>query len=470
MTISESIQARAEQLCQVAQQIWEYAEVAFQERKSASLLCDILEAEGFRVTRGAGGIETAFVAEYGSGKPVIGLCAEYDALAGLSQTVDTQAHPREEGAPGHGCAHNLLGTGSLAAALAVKDVLASTGQPGTIRLFGTPAEEVLLGKPLMVHAGLFEGTDAMIGWHPDHFNAVMESRTTAMCSVKFHYHGVAAHAAIDPYDGRSALDAVELLNISANYLREHIRPGSTIHYAPTIKEFTPNVVPDTASVWYFVRATDTKTVKEIYDRLVRCANAAAEMTDTTCETEFLGGCSDYLPNRTLEKVLWEELERSHPVTYDDEDRRFISGITQTMSSFLAPTQKRLMDLYGIDASDKLICDFVAPLSEKRRASLVQGSMDIGDVSYLMPTVYLSVTCCGFAVPSHSWPLVAYANHPVGKKGMLRGGEVMGTTALRLMQEPQLLEAAQEELRQVTKDSPYIPLLPDQYNHEPGSAQ
>ena len=460
MTIAESIEKRARQLCDVAERIWEYAEIAFEEKKSAQLLCDVLEREGFHVAREAGGIKTAFVAEYGSGGPVIGLCAEYDALEGLSQMVDVRKHPRVEGAPGHGCAHNLLGAGSLAAALAVKDGLALAGQPGNIRRFCTREEEVPLGKPLMVRAGLFEGTDVMIGWHPDHFNAVMESRTTAMCSVKFHYHGVAAHAAIDPYNGRSALDAVELLNISANYLREHIRPSSTIHYSPQIKDFPPNVVPDTASVWYFVRATDTRTAKEIYNRLVRCAKAAAEMTDTTCEVEFLGGCSDYLPNRVLEQVLWEELDKSRPVVYSEEDKAFIAGITENMADFLAPTQKRLMDLYDIDASGKLICDFVAPLSEKRRASLVQGSMDIGDVSYLIPTAYLSVTCCGFAVPGHSWSLAAYANHEVGKKGMLRGGEVMGTTALRLMREPETIERAKEELQRMTKDAPYVSMLPD----------
>ena len=314
MDFEKLIQSRSSFCREVASTLWGYAETAFKEYRSCQYLCEILEKEGFHITKSPAGVETAFIAEYGQGSPVVALLAEYDALPKLSQQVSVTHKPLKEGGSGHGCGHNMLGTASLAAALAVKDAIVSGEAQGTVRLYGTPAEELLLGKVMLVKGGVFDGVDVALGWHPERYNALLESTFTAVNAVKFHYHGRTAHAAIDPYNGRSALDAVELLNVSANYLREHVPKTVSLHYSTLCDGLAPNVVPENATAWYFVRGANRREVDSVYQRLRRCAFAAAEMTDTTCTEEFLGGCSDYMPNRTLEGVLWnqmKEIGRAH---------------------------------------------------------------------------------------------------------------------------------------------------------------
>lgn len=289
MNIEKTIYELSPLLIRISDTLWNYAETAFQEYQSAEYLSGILEEHGFRIMNKAGGLDTAFIAEYGQGAPVIAFFAEYDALPGLSQKISPVREPVKNKEAGHGCGHNLLGAGSVAAALAVKEAINAGEASGTIRLYGTPAEEVLLGKVIMAQKGIFDDVDAGLGWHPERFNALLESRFTAVNSAKFHFHGKTAHAAVDPYNGRSALDAVELLNISANYLREHVPKSVSLHYSTLCGDFAPNIIPDEAGAWYFVRGADRKEVDDVYGRLLRCAFAAADMTDTSCTEEFLGG-------------------------------------------------------------------------------------------------------------------------------------------------------------------------------------
>ena len=462
MDIKAVIQDKEKEFINVAMDIWNYAETGYKEFKSAKRLCDCLREEGFNINDSIPELPTAFIAEYGSGKPVVAFWAEYDALPGLSQKVLPFKEPVAEGAPGHGCGHNLLGTASLAAAVAVKELIKKGKIKGTVRLYGTPAEELLTGKVVMVKLGLFDDVDAIIGWHPERINMVMETPTSAVCLVKFHYTGKTAHDAVDPWNGRSALDAVELLNISANYLREHVPPGTTLHYSTLTEPLAPNIVPEKASAWYFVRARKRETAQSVYGRLVRCAKAAAEMTDTKVEVEFCGGCSDYLPNRTIEKCLYEAMVSCEPISYTEEEMDFIRDISKTLPGSLEASQAQVRTDYGINVSDKLICDFFAPLSETKRKTCITGSMDIGDVSYIVPTAQINIACYGYAIAGHSWQVAAYAGHSVGMKGMLKAGEVMAKGAKLLFEDTSIIDRAKEEHKESLGGKPYESPLPDGY--------
>ncbi len=462
MNIKDIIKDKEKEFIDVAFDIWTYAEVGYKEFKSSKRLCDCLREEGFKVNSDIPGLPTAFVAEYGSGRPIVAFWSEYDALPGLSQKVKASKEPSVEGAPGHGCGHNLLGTASLAAAVAIKELIKSGEIKGTVRLYGTPAEELLTGKVVMVKMGLFDDVDAVIGWHPERLNMVMETPTSAVYQAKFHYKGKTAHAAVDPWNGRSALDAVELLNISANYLREHVPPGTTLHYSTITDPLAPNIVPENATAWYFVRAQKRDVAKSVYERLVRCAKAAAEMTDTHVTVEFCGGCSDYLPNRTIEKYLHKAMESCDPISYTEEEMDFISEMTKTLPGALEASQNQVRSDYGINVNDKLICDFFAPLSETKRKTCITGSMDIGDVSYIVPTAQINIACYGYAIAGHSWQVAAYAGHSVGMKGMLKAGEVMAKGAKLLFEDPEIIDRAKEELKESLGGKPYESPLPEGY--------
>ena len=412
----------------IAHQIWEYAELGFLEDKSTTLLQDFLKKEGFKVTTGVAGMSTAFVAEYGSGKPVIGLLAEFDALPDMSQ----KASPIKEADPartaGHACGHHLFGTGSMAAAIHTKNWLAQTGTSGTIRLYGTPAEEGGGGKIFMVRAGLFDDADAVLSWHPADQNQADANSSLAAVSIKFRFKGVAAHAAGGPWRGRSALDGVEAMNHMVNLMREHIHPDSRIHYAITNGAKAPNIVPAFAEVYYIVRHPDMRECKDLVERVRRTAQAAALGTDTQMEEEVITGYFNKLPNKTLAEVMHQNLQIVGGVHYTPEETAFA---TEIMKSY--PTK----DLTPASAQK------VKPLTIIEKG--MRGSTDVGDISWVRPTAGMGAATWVPGTIAHSWQAVAAGGTSIGHNGMMVAAKTLTLSAIDLYQQPDKLVKAQAEL-------------------------
>ena len=333
-TVHERIEDRRTELVALTRDIWENPELGLQETDSAELLADALAAEGFTVDRGVGGMETAFVASYGTGGPAIGILGEYDALPGLSQKSVARREPVEEGAPGHGCGHNLFGVGSLGAAVAIREAIERGDLDGTIRYYGCPAEETLVGKVYLARAGAFDDLDAALTWHPSQVSAPWKSRSLAMNSIEYTFRGQSAHAADSPESGRSALDAVELMNTGAEFMREHVTDDARLHYSITNGGGAPNVVPAEASVWYFVRAPTRAQVDRITDWLDDVAEGATLMSQTTVERRFLTGCYDYIANDVLSDALLANMRELGSIPYTDEDREFAAELRDTLDAAL----------------------------------------------------------------------------------------------------------------------------------------
>lgn len=435
-----------ERLIRIARRIWEYAEIALEEYKSSRLLADELEGEGFTVQRGVAGMPTAFVATYGSGRPVIGITGEYDALPGLSQEAVPQRKPVKEGAPGHGCGHNLLGTAAAGAAMATKHIIERHGLSGTVKFFGCPAEEIAVGKVFMVREGLFDDVDAVLSWHPWFVNTTWMASMLALNSVKFRFHGVAAHAAAAPEAGRSALDAVELMDVGVNYLREHIPQEARIHYVITSGGEAPNIVPDFAEVWYFVRAPKRSEVEAIYNRVLNIAKGAALMTGTEEETEFITGCWEVIPNKVLSDILYKNLEEVGPPKFSDEERQFAKKIADT---FPKGQKEKMIESYSIPKPEKAVkldlADYVAPPADEGK--VLPGSTDVGDVSAKVPTAQCLASTFVLGTALHSWQAVATAGTSIGHKGMLTASKALALTAIDLFIKPEELRRAREEFKQ-----------------------
>ncbi len=448
------LDSRKDELFKVADEVWDASEVGFREHKSSSVQADYLEANGFAVERQAGGIPTAFVAQWGSGGPRVGFLGEYDALAGgISQEISYERQPRVAGGPGHGCGHNLLGTAAMGAALALKEALSKGNMPGTVRYYGCPAEELLAGKVYMARQGLFDDLDVAITWHPGSMNTVRLGSGNAMNSAKFRFHGKTAHAAGDPHNGRSALDAVELMNVGANYLREHVINDARIHYVITEGGGQPNVVPAEAEVWYFVRAPHRSQVDEIYDRLVDVAKGAALMTGTSFEVNFLTGCYEVLLNEVLADVMWKNLQRVGPPKFDDSDLEFAKGLRETFDKAALSAMAKSPDFVEFkDLKDQVLHVGLMPPRGKGRSG--GGSTDVGDVSWIVPTVQMSAATVPLGCPGHSWQNCASSGHSIGKKGMLAAAKTMALCALDLVKNPEIIEKAKAEFLEKTKDSPY----------------
>jgi aminobenzoyl-glutamate utilization protein B len=445
-----AVDARRAELVGLGDLIWGHAETGFEEAESARALAGFLEREGFRVERGTAGIATAFVASFGSGFPVIALLGEYDALPGLSQEAAI-ASRRElvPGAPGHGCGHNLLGVGSLGAAVAVKEALAALGSAGTIRYYGCPGEEKGAGKTFMVRAGAFADVDAALTWHPGDVNSVLQARTLANLSAYFRFRGAAAHAASSPHLGRSALDAVELMNVGANFLREHIAPEARLHYAITdTGGSAPNVVQERAEVHYFCRAPRVAQAKEIYGRLCDVARGAALMTGTELEIRYSEGVSDYLPNRILGELLQRCLEETGAPAFDAADRELAARFRESLGAAelsAALSQARLVRgaelARGLDSSP--LDDRICPLFPGDY--LLPGSTDVGDVSQIAPTGQIVTACTAFGTLPHSWQFTAQAGSSIGHAGMLAAAKALALACLELLRDPGLVERAGAEL-------------------------
>ena len=426
-----------------ALQIWDFAEVGYKEVKSSALHIQHLKEAGFTVETGVAGIPTAFVATYGSGQPAIGILAEYDALPGLAQNAVGEKSPIAGKNAGHGCGHHLFGTASVSAGIAIKELIAAGKLKGTIKVYGCPAEEGGSGKVFLVRAGVFNDLDAVIHWHPDDVNAVSTTSALANKSAKFKFYGVSAHAAAAPDQGRSALDAVEAMDNMVNMMREHIPQETRIHYVITSGGKAPNVVPDFAEVYYYVRHPKRKDVVEIFDRVVKAAEGAALGTGTTMKYDIIGGTHDLLINKTLAEVMQSNLEKVGGVTYSEEEKAFAKKLQPTFIGAPVPVET---------------AGTVRPLSYVSEGN--SGSTDVGDVSYTKPTVGLRGATWVPGTPAHSWQAVASGGTEIGTKGMLVASKTMALTAIDLMTNPTLIQKATDEFKASIGDYKYKALLGD----------
>ena len=455
-----AVDDREEDLTKLSSKIWQYAELAMHEVQSSKDIAEYLEREGFRVQLGVGSVPTAICAEYGSGHPVIAFLGEYDSLPRLNQNVKTYKelqYPDDPGHAGHGCGHNNLGVGAVGAAIMVKAAIEAGDVSGTVRFYGCPAEETLIGKVFMVRDGAFKDVDCAMTWHSHAYCGAWGAIYTCMNSVKFHFHGKAAHAAGHPFDGRSALDAVELLNVSANYMREHVKPDVRIHYA-TICDCAPNVVPDECSVWYYVRAPKRKDVDEVYSWLCDCAKGAALMTQTNFDIEFLTGCSEVKPNDILEKVMLEAYKEVGAPAFTPEDYAFAEEIAKTYPEVLERDRRVMKEEYGVNGDDKFLCDVVFDKVIEDR-SVAPGSTDVGDVSQVVPTYQIYVAGQGIGCPGHSWQMTAYSGSHVGYASMLCAAKVLGLSGIHLLENPELVKAAWDNFHE-NESGPYVSPLPE----------
>lgn len=425
-----------------ALQIWEYAEVGYKEVKSAALHVQHLKDAGFSVETGVAGIPTAFVATYGSGSPAIGILAEYDALPGINQSASAERDPIVGKNAGHACGHHLFGTASVSAGIAIKELMAAGKLKGTIKVYGTPAEEGGSGKVFLVRAGLFNNLDAIIHWHPDDVNAITTTSALANKSAKFKFYGISAHAAAAPDQGRSALDAVEAMDNMVNMMREHIPQETRIHYVITNGGKAPNVIPDFAEVYYYVRHPKRKDVVEIFDRVVKAAEGAALGTGTKFSYDIIGGTHDLLINKTLAETMQANLDKVGGVNYTEAEIAFGKKIQPTM---VAPV-------------DMTTAATIKPLNYINEGN--SGSTDVGDVSYTLPTVGLRAATWVPGTAAHSWQAVAAGGTEIGTKGMLVASKTMALTAIDLMSNPVLLAKAMEEFIKSKGDYKYKALLGD----------
>ncbi|MDB5192855.1 MAG: amidohydrolase [Segetibacter sp.] len=439
----QQIQSKYGDYKQKALQIWEYAEVGYQEVKSSALLQKTLSDQGFKVEAGVAGIPTAFVATYGSGKPVIGILAEFDALPGLAQEAVAEKKPIAGKVAGHACGHHLFGTASVAAGIEIKKLIETNNFKGTIKVYGCPAEEGGSGKVYMVRAGLFNDVDAVIHWHPDNQNAVTMTSALANSSAKFRFYGVSAHAAASPEKGRSSLDAVEAMDYMVNMMREHVPQETRIHYVITNGGKAPNVIPDFAEVYYYVRHPKKEVVKAIFERVVKAANGAATGTETKMDYETIGGTHDLLLNTTLAQVAQKNLERVGGVTYTNQEKEFARKLQLTLGSTVP----------SIETSTS-----VKPLQTTPDAG--GGSTDVGDVSYAVPTVGIRTATWVAGTPAHSWQAVACGGTEIGTKGMMVAAKTMLLTAIDLYADPNLIKLAATEFKKNKGDYQYKALLGD----------
>ena len=458
--ISTLIESKKEERIQLSDTIWTIPELHFQEKKSVQYMKAALEKEGFKTELGIAGLDTALVGTFGTGKPVIAFLGEYDALPGLSQKGRaTQYEPLEDGGSGHGCGHNLLGTGAFAAAVAVKEYLEQHNQSATIRFYGCPAEENGSGKAYMVKAGLFDDVDIAITWHPGTFASAMTCSSLANYAATFKFTGKSAHAAAAPHLGRSALDAIELMNVGVNYLREHIIPEARVHYAITNSGgLSPNVVQPYAEVSYLMRAPKKHQVQEIYKRIEKIAKGATLMTETSVEIVFDGAASDLITNKTLYDVMYQQILEIGTPTYTVEDEQHAQAIFDTLSPEVHATA-----LLGLNKEDtaKLKGKVIAHhIPSKSPEFLLGGSTDVGDVSWKVPTVQCTTATMALGTPLHTWQVVSQGIMPIAHKGMLQAAKIMACTAIELIDNPTIIEEAKKELSERLDGETYVSLIPE----------
>lgn len=470
----QAIEDKKELIAGVAARIWEYAELSLQEFKSAELYCETLEKEGFQVEKGTCGIETAFAASYGEGRPYIGILAEYDALSGLSQEAGyTERKELNQGGNGHGCGHNLLGAGAFAAALGVKAYLEQNKIPGTVILYGCPGEEGGAAKAFMAREGLWKKLDAALTWHPEDVNEVATGSSNSCIQVQYKFTGTASHAAGAPEMGRSALDAVELMNIGVQFLREHMSDKARIHYAITdAGGISPNVVQPRASVLYMIRSNHVAEAVELEKRVDKIAEGAALMTETTFSKKFIDGLADTVSNFVLERVLFSNFRELGVPAYTEEENAYADALAETYDHSAVPGVAaendpkareeviRMQKEYG-----HAMNAFLTPLYQGE--AFKAGSTDVGDVSWLTPTAQIHVAAWPNGCPGHSWQNVSCDGSEIGCKAALHAGKVLAAAAMDLFTDPQLLKEAREEFEKRTASgyvcpipADAVPVLPD----------
>lgn len=463
-----AIEQKANIITDVADRIWEYAELSLQEFQSCALYCGVLEREGFRVERRIAGIETAFSASFGSGRPVIGILAEYDALSGLSQKAGSLA--REEaaaGGNGHGCGHNLLGAGALAAAVGVKAYLEETGRPGTVVLYGCPGEEGGAAKAFMARDGVWKALDAALTWHPEDCNEVATGSSNSCIQVQYKFTGVASHASGAPEKGRSALDAVELMNIGVQFLREHMSDRARIHYAITdAGGISPNVVQPRASVLYMVRSNHVAEAVELQARVDKIAEGAALMTETAFERKFIDGCADTVCNHVLEKLLYENFAELGVPTYTEEENAYGDALARTypgsgevpgVAAKNDPAMRAQVEKMREECGHAMNA-FLAPLYQGD--AFEAGSTDVGDVSWLTPTAQIHVASWPNGCPGHSWQNVSCDGTGIGHKAAIHAGKVLAAGVIDLFERPDILREARAEFEERTREGFVCPIPED----------
>jgi aminobenzoyl-glutamate utilization protein B len=453
------VDAKGGDFAALSDRVWGMPELCYAEHRSCAEHTAMLEAQGFRVTREVAGIPTAVMGEAGEGGPVIAILGEYDALPGLSQEAGVaEQRPLPGDGNGHGCGHNLLGSASMLAATAVKDWLADKGVPGRIRYYGCPAEEGGAAKGFMVRAGSFDDVDVAISWHPAAFSGVNEPVSLANTRIDFTFSGRASHAAAAPHLGRSALDAVELMNVGVNYMREHMPSDARVHYAYLdAGGIAPNVVQAQARVRYLIRARDLTELNALVARVRKIADGAALMTETSVTARVVSAVSNLLGNTPLEQAMHDNLLRLGPPPFDEADRAFAREIQATLKDEDIVAAFRRHGL-PVDRS-KALCDVIVPLDARGNGGV--GSTDVGDVSWAVPTVQARGATYAIGTPGHSWQLTAQGKTPAAHKGLVHVAKVMAGTAADVIQDPALLARAKADHKARTDATPYVcPLPPD----------
>ncbi len=457
--IWRQVDARKDAFEAMSDRIWGMPELAYTETRSCAEHTEMLKREGFRVTANVAGIPTAVMGEAGEGGPVIAILGEYDALPGLSQEAGVAEHrPLPGNGYGHGCGHNLLGSASLLAAAAVKDYLAAHGIKGRVRYYGCPAEEGGAAKGFMVRAGTFDDVDVAVSWHPAAFAGVNEAKSLANTRIDFTFNGRASHAAAAPHLGRSALDAVELMNVGVNYMREHMPSDARVHYALLdAGGIAPNVVQAHAKVRYLVRARNLPELNRLIARVIKIAEGAALMTETKMQHRVVSAVSNLLPNAPLERAMHDNLMRLGPPPFDEADHAFAAKIQATLSDEDIESAFRRV---GLSLQKGLsLCDAIVPLDAK--SAPMMGSTDVGDVSWKVPTVQARGATYAIGTPGHSWQLTAQGKMPAAHKGMVHVAKVMAGTAIDVIRDETLLARAKADHDARLKDTPYVcPLPPD----------
>ena len=465
MSIAAEIESMKPHFTTLSDKIWDFAELKFEERQSAGVLANALEENGFVVRRGVAGMDTAFIGEFGHGKPVIAFLGEFDALAGMSQMAGVaEAKPLEPDATGHGCGHNLLGVGSLMAAIALARHLKANNLPGTVRYYGCPGEEGGSGKTFMVRAGLFDDVDAALTWHPAPFNGVRSTNNLAVLEYFYRFKGVASHASNAAHLGRSALDAVELMNVGVNFLREHMPQDCRVHYAITdAGGKAANVVQAKAEVLYLIRAPEMRQALDLAARVDKVARGAAMMTETEVEIVFDTASTNLLPNITLETAMHENMVALGPIAFDEADQAFAKVIQDTFTEEAIKSSIRLYQIKGDVFSNGKI-DGSTPLHLGLRdfegqSHFRAGSTDVGDVSWVTPTAQCWTPAWAIGTNPHTWQVVAQGKSPAAHKAMAHAAKTLASTGLSLMTSPELLESVKKEWLEKTEGSDYVCPIP-----------
>ncbi|HEX3351118.1 MAG TPA: M20 family metallopeptidase [Acetobacteraceae bacterium] len=451
------VEQKQDEFIGLSDRIWGMPELNFRETRSCAEHVAMLEAEGFRVTKGLAGIPTAIMGEAGEDGPVIAILGEFDALPELSQAAGVAEHrPLPGDGAGHACGHNLLGAGAMLAATAVKDWLAAQGIKGRVRYYGCPAEEGGAAKTFMVRDGLFADVDAAISWHPAPFSGVNEAKSLAILLLDFSFAGRASHAAGAPHLGRSALDAVELMAVGVNYMREHMPSDARVHYAHLDSGgVAPNVVQARAKVRYLVRARELAELWSLVERVKKVAEGAALMTETTVSHSVVSAMSNLLGNTPMERAMYRAFERLGPPEFDAEDRAFAQKIQATVrEEDIVSAHRR----FGIPVTDAPLCNLVVPLDSRGSGGV--GSTDVGDVSWAVPTVQARGATYAIGTPGHSWQLTAQGKTPAAHKGMVHTAKVMAATAADLLADAELLAQAKTDHQARLGKTPYVCPLPE----------